>query len=840
MVNFLDLFDDNDQQKAIFPKEIFESTVRDNQSKFSYLRGDQEKVLEKWFEQRQNKDSIIKMNTGGGKTTVGLLQLQSSINEGVGPALYLCLDNQLVEQVLNDAKHLGINAMPFGKQGIPPEFLNSEAILVTTFQRLFNAKSAFGIQGDASKPVIDVGTVVIDDAHAALNKARDVFTLRFPSTNVVYTSLVTMFKESLLSQSMGTAMDVIEGRDRFGIITVPYWSWKERIKEVTELLSKAVKDNEGMVFKWPVVRDYLEHYHVFISSQSIEISPKCLPIQKIPSYYRAKRRIFMSATLNDDSSLIRDMQVDKKAILSSIESDTFSDIGEKMILAPYNIDKTLKTDLIATAFGAITKYNVVTIVSSHRRAELWKKNNFVQPQPEEITDVINKLKKSNGNHIVFSNRYDGIDLPGDACRILIIDDLPVSTSLLEQHSLYSRPNSKIMRMTQAQKIEQGLGRAVRSVNDYAVILLVGSELVSTISTNEFQSLMSPQTVTQINLGTQVAGLVKKEGGGEPINLLVKTMVQALKRDENWVKLHKQRITKTKKPSRYVSLIDLAERERNAFDLALARQDNRAAEQIRSILNEITDLVQDDEGWYLQLAASYMYNSDRAKAIELQLSAHSKNSYLLRPPSGTTYVKLLKKQTKQSIKVQEFIKRFIEPNAITLHMTQILDNLMFEPNSSSAFERAFAELGKCLGFETQQPEQAYGVGSDILWNIYEDEFLIIEAKNEVKKSRTEIYKSEAEQISNSMNWFNTEYSDKVGTPILIHPANKSHREAFAPEETLVLNDYNLNALKENVKGFFVKISERNPSDWTPQQILSELKNYKLERSQIKKYFVMIQK
>ena len=38
------------------------------------------------------------MNTGGGKTVVGLLMLKSCLNEGVGPAVYVTPDNYLVSQ----------------------------------------------------------------------------------------------------------------------------------------------------------------------------------------------------------------------------------------------------------------------------------------------------------------------------------------------------------------------------------------------------------------------------------------------------------------------------------------------------------------------------------------------------------------------------------------------------------------------------------------------------------------------------------------------------------------------------------------------------------------------
>ncbi|MCS4570261.1 hypothetical protein FZ989_07420 [Clostridium perfringens] len=53
------------------------------------------------------------MNTGAGKTLVGLLMLQSSLNEGVGPAVYICPNLQLVDQVIENSKLYGIKCVTF-------------------------------------------------------------------------------------------------------------------------------------------------------------------------------------------------------------------------------------------------------------------------------------------------------------------------------------------------------------------------------------------------------------------------------------------------------------------------------------------------------------------------------------------------------------------------------------------------------------------------------------------------------------------------------------------------------------------------------------------------------
>ena len=54
------------------------------------------------------RDLAIKMNTGAGKTLVGLLILQSCLNEHRGPALYVTPSPYLAEQVTDQAALLGV------------------------------------------------------------------------------------------------------------------------------------------------------------------------------------------------------------------------------------------------------------------------------------------------------------------------------------------------------------------------------------------------------------------------------------------------------------------------------------------------------------------------------------------------------------------------------------------------------------------------------------------------------------------------------------------------------------------------------------------------------------
>lgn len=159
--------------KTIDPKRLFRLLPKSSGSRFQFPYDIQTEVWDQWFKRRTEPNLIIKMNTGSGKTVVGLLILQSSLNEGVGPAAYLVPDNQLRGQVEEAAFELGITTTDDPNDA---DFRLSKSVLVTTVNKVYNGRSVFGV-GGSSFPPIEIGSIVIDDAHACIPKIEQQFSL---------------------------------------------------------------------------------------------------------------------------------------------------------------------------------------------------------------------------------------------------------------------------------------------------------------------------------------------------------------------------------------------------------------------------------------------------------------------------------------------------------------------------------------------------------------------------------------------------------------------------------------------------------------------------------------
>ena len=616
MVNF-DLLNSQVQQpNVIEPRRLFQTLKRDES--YEYLRAVQVDVLDEWYKRRDERDLVIKMNTGSGKTLVGLLLLWSKLKERKGPALYLCANNHLASQVRREADALGISHVDFeGGNRFPSEFRDSSSILITNAHKLFNGLSVFGVANRLSAE--RVGSLLIDDAHACISIAREQFTVTFTRESPVGSKIYSYFESPLREQSVGLHADVEQGR-RDAFIQVPFWSWQERLEDVARLLS-VNSDSEDLRFVWPFLKspEVLANSSAFISGNAVEIAPRLIPIELVPSFDKALHRVYMSATLVDDAGLIRHFAADSDSVQKPIHPKVGGDIGERLIISPplidWRLEETSTIDLVEE-IRSKHQVNVVVLVPSWYQASKWETESSIGGRGADIGQTVEQLSSSDSNLTVFANRYDGIDLPNDTCRVLVVDNLPQEHQLLNLFEGLARRESPFLRQQIAQRIEQGIGRGVRSRADYCVVLLVGKALVSFITEVENQSFFTEETKLQIEIGKKLTGLLKQQVAGSDqttnsYQAILDLVEQCLRRDPGWLEFHRNALQGSGgERSIDPTSLKLADIDLQAWRYASSSQYELAADEIGRIFSEAADLKDEDEGWYLQIQAQYINHIDK--------------------------------------------------------------------------------------------------------------------------------------------------------------------------------------------------------------------------------------
>jgi len=273
MVDYAELRRHRSAQAPVDPIEVFRRLPKSE--KIKDLFDIQRKALLEWFERRNDKDIVIKLNTGGGKTLVGLLISQSIMNEHHGGVLYLCPNWQLVRQIVEKAQEVGIRAHPYDRRVDAPEFLNGQSVLVAPYQALFNGLSKFGLEGQPG--VTTVQGIILDDAHASLPVMRQQFTLSVNAAEQreLYEELVGLFRHNFeMIRKGGILDDIVQDQER-SVLEVPYWSWHSKTDAVRQILTNAAKQGEweNYIFTWPLLRDELDVCHVLISARDFSITP---------------------------------------------------------------------------------------------------------------------------------------------------------------------------------------------------------------------------------------------------------------------------------------------------------------------------------------------------------------------------------------------------------------------------------------------------------------------------------------------------------------------------------------------------------------------------------------
>lgn len=132
---------------------------------------------------------------------------------------------------------------------------------------------------------------------------------------------------------------------------------------------------------------------------------------------------------------------------------------------------------------------------------------------------------------------DGGSLPGDAGHALVIDGLSEALDGIERAEAARLSGTSLLTARQVRRLEQGMGRAIRSNEDYCVVFLLGARLAERLHGPAARASFSPATRAQIELSEEVGDLIE----ATDVGTLRQAARQCLDRDPDWLAASRGRL-----------------------------------------------------------------------------------------------------------------------------------------------------------------------------------------------------------------------------------------------------------------------------------------------------------
>ena len=702
-------------------------------------------ALREWDKQRTAGDVAIVLNTGAGKTLVGLLAAQSLVIETGGHVVYACSSLQLVHQTASKARGYGLDVTTYVsgqfsndlyRQGLAP--------CITTYQALFNGRSRFFEE--------DLSAVIFDDAHTSGHLLRDQFTLRVErdAFGKTFAQLVQLFRPYFTRIGKELGYTETQGqRDAATVWFVPPFVVKEQLAELQRIMLEASFTKQvSTMFAWEYLRDHLDLCAVVVSGTEVSFTPAVVPVRTLPYFRDGVRRLYLSATLVAGDGFLRAFgRVPDTVIAPS----TTAGECERLILIPALLEHQGKRpNDVEIAQRIIAGHKSLVLVPTRRRAQAW--NALATKYEESVAEQVEQFKTAGAPAcLVLTARYDGVDLPGDTCRVLVIDELPTGVNPLERYLWEHLGLLKLLRSTVASRVVQSFGRISRGMGDHGVVVLTGRKLVDWILSPKNQALLPEFLQRQLQLGIYIT-----RNGTEQD--LVDAAQQCLSRDEDWTTYYQRSMDDLE--AKAEAAIDAAEVLRITkaeldFGHALWARDYVEAAKVLNRELEATFVASRAMGGWHALWLGYCYElmGDAARAHELYERAHRAERNI--PPLAVRVeVQEHERYSAQVLAVTELLLRGGQVQSeLPPHFDtdlSALDGTGTVPQTEAALEA----LGIYLGLEARRPDNEVGTGPDVLWTVPGGPALSVEAKT-AKEEQTVYRKKELGQLRDHRQWVRDE-------------------------------------------------------------------------------------
>jgi hypothetical protein len=745
-------------QSYATPEELF-AKLPNRAKSHGYLRGPQTDALRDYIKLEGKSDIACELPTGTGKTTVGLLIAEWRRRQTGERVAYLTLTNQLARQVLREAENLGIDcANLVGTKetrdaGEVGRYTTGRAIGVTTFSNLFNVN-----------PVVRASNVLVfDDAHGGEHYVAAMWTVRIDSEDnqSIYQEVLAALRPSLSESQYRVVTDEAE---YVAVELADVHSRGDVLTNVTAALDEA--EVASIHFPWTIIRNNLNACLFFVSGREIVIRPITPPTHTHPPFNETKQRIYMSATLGGEGDLLRGYGI------TSIETIRVKHAqwGRRYIFMPsLYFEEDECPEVVSSVWKGISTHRALILAPSFPIAD--RTYNAISagmaPKPDKLTarDIENSLDPfttAESAVLCLAGRYDGVDLPGDDCRLLVMAESPGAIGALERHLREHWKLGPLLRRRERTRLIQGMGRCTRDATDFAVIILLGQSLIDSITPPVFSKTLPGEIQRELSWGMEQGEVAREHSDA------LREMVVGLLNDEEYRKDANENIAEMDVPEQTVD--ELGDEESGKAEVLYLRamwgDDYTGAYHVaRRAADDISKPeLAGYRAWWLYLASIAAQRAGendgeidclkRAKAIGINSGFLGS---LLRLRSKT----VTKPDKADSLDVQaESIWNQIagwgwQGPAFRKKLDEMMTGLS-QPNDHTRFHIGLERLGQCLGAEAIR-STAEGA-PDVVW-IFHDRCYTFEAK-----AGTKLSKKYVQQAKGHVEWVKAQRPELHDVPI----------------------------------------------------------------------------
>lgn len=397
-------------------------------------------------------------------------------------------------------------------------------------------------------------------------------------------------------------------------------------------------------------------------------------------------------------------------------------------------------------------------------------------------DDIEKSKRpfvSTKSAVAIVSRYDGIDFPGNECRLLFVDGLPRAVNLQERF-LMSRMGANLLFNERIQtRILQAVGRCTRSLEDFSAVVVSGNEIADYLTDNRRRRFLHPEMQAELKFGVD-------QSKGIDVDGIIENFEVFLENGQAWEEVNQEivahRKNATQEPFPAMDELHAIVGHEVDYQAALWQGDYETAlanaERVLGGLDS-PDLRGYRALWHY-LAGSSAWLSFEAGNQQLMGKARTHFGLAKRAATGVSWLVALARyqanDASEDIANTVVIEQLERVEAVLAQLGNVHDRSFARREkeiieglaSKKNFEIAHTLLGELIGFDSGKIESD---GSPDPWWIAGNICLVFEDNAGAQEGST-IDVGKARQASTHSNWMRENVKRSANAeiiPVLVTPA-----------------------------------------------------------------------